>query len=284
MYPFSSHEYRALFLKHFPPAGNVSSDGNFEILPDKRAVLVGMKPVLNGQEITDFGELHDAAVDIARLHANLKQEYDVTTVQYDYIREDSELYALLSKHTTSEPTVGEVSPFINVQSTWEAYLESLERTDRKELKRKFKRLETQPHAFTVLPSPSDDDFATFIRLHKLSDTAKDHFMTPPMETFFKALLSTPIPGWKQRLATLTLNGATVASVLIFENNEQVLLYNSGFDPEQKFYSVGLMLKAWLIRYAIEGGKKRVDFLRGNERYKYDLGAVDCTLYKLIFSL
>lgn len=261
----------------------ISSDGNFEILPDKRAVLVGMKPVLNGQEITDFGEIN-LPTDIGALHLALKQSHGVTAVQYDYVRQDSELYPLLSKHTTNQPSVAEVSPFITVAPTWEAYLESLERTDRKELKRKFKRLEIQPHTFTVLISPSDEDFSTFIRLHRLSDTAKDHFMSPPMEVFFKELLSTSIPGWSQRLATLTLNGITVASVFIFENNEQVLLYNSGFDPEHKFYSVGLMLKAWLIRYAIESGKKRVDFLRGNERYKYDLGAVDCKLYRFQFNL
>jgi len=282
MYPFSTREYRALFIRHFS-GGAVSKDGNFELLPDKRAVLVGMKPVLNSQEITDFGELAPGT-DITATHATLK-ESGVHTVQYDYIREDSPLFATLSKlpgaHT---PIQQETSPSIALPANWEGYLESLDRTDRKELKRKFKRLDTVPHAFQVVRTITEADFAQFIHLHRISDTAKNQFMTDPMKEFFWDLVQLSIPGWSQTLATLTLNNSVSASVLLFENNDQVLMYNSGYDPEQKFYSVGLLLKAWIIKYAIESGKKIVDFLRGNERYKYDLGAKDVKLYRFILSV
>ena len=58
------------------------------------------------------------------------------------------------------------------------------------------------------------------------------------------------------------------------------LYNSGYDPSYSFYSVGLLLKAQSIHWAIEQGKKKYDFLRGNERYKYDLGAKNLRLYRI----
>ncbi len=280
MYPFSTHEYRSVFARHFGPI-SLSHDGNFELLADK-AVLVDMKPVLNNQEITDFGELI-VATDIDHVHTHLK-ESGVHTIQYDYIREDSILFHDLLKRVSSPPIQQETSPYVLLPSTWEQYLESLSRTDRKELKRKFKRLDTVPHTFSVLNVPSPEDFETFIRLHRLSDTAKDHFMTDEMKDFFQDLLTTRISGWSQKIAVLKLGTQTVASVFIFENNNQVLLYNSGYDPEQKFYSVGLMLKAWLIRYAIESGKTKVDFLRGSERYKYDLGAVDLKLFRFIVSV
>lgn len=281
MYPFCTREYRALFSRHFS-GGKISIDGNFEILPDNRAVLVGMKPVLNNQEVTDFGELSEGA-DINSIHSGLKSE-GITTVQYDYIREDSTLYADLSKRSTAAPVQRETSPRIILPTSWEIYLDSLERTDRKELKRKLRRLETQPHSFHVNRTISESDFATFIHLHRISDTAKDQFMTEPMRLFFWDLVRLSIPGWSQTLATLTLNNTVAASVLLFENDEQVLLYNSGYDPEQKFYSVGLLLKAWIIKYAIESNKKVVDFLRGNERYKYDLGARDVKLYRFTVNL
>lgn len=283
MYPFSTHEYRALFARHFLNGGGLSKDGNFELLPDNRAVLVGMKPVLNGQEITDFGELAPGT-DIATAHASLKLS-GVQTVQYDYIRKDSPLFTTLAQLTgASVPIEQETSPTISLPTSWDAYLESLDRTDRKELKRKFKRLDTVTHSFHVTRTITDTDFARFIHLHRISDTAKNQFMTEPMKEFFWDLVQLPIPGWSQTLATLTLNNSVSASVLLFENTDQVLMYNSGYDPEQKFYSVGLLLKAWIIKYAIESGKKVVDFLRGNERYKYDLGAKDVTLYRFTFSV
>ena len=38
------------------------------------------------------------------------------------------------------------------------------------------------------------------------------------------------------------------------------------------YSAGLLLKALTIRHAIDEGLAYYDFLRGDEAYKYDLGA------------
>lgn len=282
MYPFSTHEYRALFARHFLNGGKISKDGNFELLPDNSAVLIGMKPVLNNQEITDFGELSEGT-DIDGIHSSLKSE-GVNTVQYDYIREDSTFFAELSKRSTTSPVQQETSPHIVLPTSWDVYLERLDRTDRKELKRKFKRLDTVSHSFHVTRTITESDFARFIHLHRISDTAKNQFMTEPMKEFFWDLVQLPIPTWSQTLATLSLNNSVSASVLLFENTDQVLMYNSGYDPEQKFYSVGLLLKAWIIKYAIESGKKVVDFLRGNERYKYDLGAKDVKLYRFTFSV
>jgi CelD/BcsL family acetyltransferase involved in cellulose biosynthesis len=45
-------------------------------------------------------------------------------------------------------------------------------------------------------------------------------------------------------------------------------------------SVGLLNKALCIREAIEEGRRAFDFLRGSERYKYDLGGTDRLLYRI----
>ncbi|MCX6731351.1 MAG: GNAT family N-acetyltransferase [Candidatus Roizmanbacteria bacterium] len=171
-------------------------------------------------------------------------------------------------------------------NTWEKYLESLERTDRKELKRKIKRIETVPHSLRIFEysESTEEDFETFIKLHKLSDHSKDQFMTDPMKAFFKDLFYLSIPNWKQKLAFLFVNDIPIASIFYFESSDSILLYNSGYDPEQKYYSGGLLLAAYLIRHAIEKKMKLFDFLRGNERYKYDLGGKDVQLYKFICTL
>ena len=49
------------------------------------------------------------------------------------------------------------------------------------------------------------------------------------------------------------------------------LYNSGFHPEAAALSPGLVLLAYVVRDAIGRGRRRFDFLRGEERYKYEFG-------------
>ena len=126
-------------------------------------------------------------------------------------------------------------------------------------------------------------FEEFIKLHRLSDASKNQFMSDEMKSFFYDLYNTNIPSWQIKLAFLDIEQNPAAAILYFESNEQFLLYNSGYDPKYKYYSAGLLLCAHLIQQAIEGKKKKFDFLRGNERYKYDLGGKDCKLYQFILS-
>jgi len=286
IYPFQTQEYRNLFKKHFitDPESCVQFENiEYELLPDNRAVLVGMKPVLGSQEITDFGI--ESIENIEQIHKTLKEKYAVQTVQYDYIREDAPAFQTLQSMAQRPPTQQEVSPIITLPTTWEEYLESLERTDRKELKRKFKRLETIQHSLRLFKySESGKFFDSFVALHKLSSGNKDIFMTNEMKVFFTDLYALSIPEWEQKLAFLFIDNVPAASVLFFESKDRMLLYNSGYDPGQKYYSVGLLLIAQLIHYAIENKKKVFDFLRGNERYKYDLGGKDVKLYKFVFEL
>ena len=49
------------------------------------------------------------------------------------------------------------------------------------------------------------------------------------------------------------------------------LYNSGFQPQRAGLSPGVVLLAHVVRDAIERGRRRFDFLRGEERYKFEFG-------------
>ena len=44
-----------------------------------------------------------------------------------------------------------------------------------------------------------------------------------------------------------------------------------------------MSKTLLIREAIESGRSCVDFLRGDESYKYDLGGKDQQVYRVVLT-
>jgi len=289
MYPFQSKEYQDLYKKHFVTDHKsivMCDDTEYEILPDKRAVFVGMKPILNNQEITDYGDIVNPSKEKIQSHIDKLKTSGVTSVQFDYVRESSPLFQILSEMSPGAPNQQEVAPFISLPTSWDSYLESLERTDRKELKRKWKRLETTSYKLQYFETLKNEDdiemFETFIKLHKLSDQNKEQFMSTLMKDFFRDLLSLQIPGWKQKLAFLYIDDKPAASIFYFENEKEVLLYNSGYDPEQKYYSAGLLLVAHLIKKSIEDKKTTFDFLRGNERYKYDLGGKNEGLFQFIF--
>jgi hypothetical protein len=73
----------------------------------------------------------------------------------------------------------------------------------------------------------------------------------------------------------------LASFVDWEKS-RLLFFVSGRDENFRDFPVGLVLHAWNIRWAIENGIRTYDFLRGNEPYKYSLGATDVRLrYPLI---
>jgi CelD/BcsL family acetyltransferase involved in cellulose biosynthesis len=83
------------------------------------------------------------------------------------------------------------------------------------------------------------------------------------------------------LFMLRINHHPAAAVFCFDAGSHLYLYNSGYDPAYAGLSVGLVSKALCLRWAIENGKQGLDFLRGDEAYKYDLGARDQEVFRVI---
>jgi len=53
------------------------------------------------------------------------------------------------------------------------------------------------------------------------------------------------------------------------------------DPEARELSPGVLLVARSIQVALQAGRSRFDFLRGDEPYKYGCGAVDAPIQRLL---
>ena len=73
----------------------------------------------------------------------------------------------------------------------------------------------------------------------------------------------------------------MASCICFDYAGSYLLYNSGYDPNYSALSVGLLNKALCVRDAIEKGRDTFNFLKGSERYKYNLGAKDMAVRSMV---
>lgn len=180
----------------------------------------------------------------------------------------------------------EVSPRIVLPGPWDEYLARLRKKDRHELRRKRRRLE-EAGGWTVGETSADTldrDLETFFDLHSKSTRAKADFLTDDVKRFFRHTCAHLQERAWLSLRTLVFEGKPLASVLGFVYRGKLLLYNSGYDPEYNRLGPGFVLMSEEIRLAIEAGLTEVDFLRGDEKYKYDLGAEDLPLVHLTVEL
>jgi CelD/BcsL family acetyltransferase involved in cellulose biosynthesis len=176
-----------------------------------------------------------------------------------------------------------VAPHVELPASWEEYLAGLDRKDRHELRRKMRRLRQSGARVELRDLRSPQEVAAgmedFLRLHTASRSDKAEFMSPQMQRFFRAMSVALAKEGLIRLFMMDLDGRPAASVLCFDCCQQLHLYNSGFDPELSSLSVGLLSKVLCLEVALKEGKGCLDFLRGSEPYKYDLGGHDLPIYR-----
>lgn len=180
-----------------------------------------------------------------------------------------------------------VAPRLALPDSWDAYLASLGKKDRHELRRKIRKLYESGAAVSFEMLSTQQEVAgamdDFLDLHTRSRADKTQFMTPEMEMFFRRMASSMASEGLVRLFMLGVNSKPAASVLCFDAGSHLYLYNSGYDPEFSSLSVGLVSKALCLQWAIENGMTGLDFLRGDEPYKYDMGAKDQEIYRIRLS-
>ncbi|HEY8173111.1 MAG TPA: GNAT family N-acetyltransferase [Dehalococcoidia bacterium] len=180
-----------------------------------------------------------------------------------------------------------LAPVIDLPSTWDEYLGALSKKDRHELRRKMRRLEGAGGvSLRVITEPGEasEMLDTLFNLMRISSHHKEEFLDRPgMVPFFRDITRTMAAEGMLRFYFLEFDGQPVASVLNFDVGGTLYMYNSGYDPAYAHYAVGLMSKTLLVRDAIEAGRSCVDFLRGDESYKYDLGGKDKQVYRVVLT-
>lgn len=166
---------------------------------------------------------------------------------------------------------------LHLEGDGEAWLASLSSKQRHEVRRKRRRYGEalgEPELVRLDASA----LPRFFEMHRMAPGDKGEFMTPQMEGFFTDLFTT-VPG--TRLDGLVDgDGTAVAAAFGFEDADAYYLYNSAFDVGFLEQSPGIVLLNELIGSVAEAGRQRFDFLKGDEDYKYRLGARACNLYQI----
>jgi CelD/BcsL family acetyltransferase involved in cellulose biosynthesis len=215
------------------------------------------------------------------------QRKGIKHLDLKHLRPDSAVLACLSTSAEGQRfpvilTRDAVSLEIDLPLTWDEYLISLGGKQRHEVRRKLRRLEEKgPVAFQVLRNRQEmaEGLDVFFRMFVESRQDKLGFLTRDMRSFFTLMVEALSGIGLLNLGFLILDGTPVAGILCFDYGQGLYLYNSGFDPVYKGLSVGLVCKILAIKAGINAGKKRFDFLKGPELYKYHLGGIEVPLYR-----
>ncbi len=184
-------------------------------------------------------------------------------------------------------TQQEVCPVITLPESWDDYLAGLDKKQRHEIRRKIRKIEREAQTrWYVIDSEVGltEAMDEFIDLHQKSTQDKEDFWSDNLIQFFKAVaIELAKAGWL-KLYFIEVDGVKAAAMLCFDYNDEFLLYNSGYDPNLFAHlSPGNVLTAYTIEDAIRLGRRRYDFLRGDEVYKFRFGAKAEPVYDLSIS-
>ena len=298
--PFATPAWQRVWLDHFQAGRDLrlltARDGER---------LIGVAPFICDGDRAEFVghysicDYMDAVVTpgfetpfFASMLGKLAEE-GVKTVDLRGLRESS---ATMEAVMAAAPAAGfsaaredeALSPRVCLPGTWDEYLHTLSKKDRHELRRKLRRLDTAGGDVVLKvvtePEEASTGLDALFHLMRISSHHKEEFLDRPgMEAFFREMTAAMAAEGMLRFYFLTFDGEPVASVLNFDLGGQLFMYNSGYDPAYSHYAVGLMSKTLLIKDAIESGRRCVDFLRGDENYKYDLGGKDQQVYRVLLT-
>jgi hypothetical protein len=188
---------------------------------------------------------------------------------------------------TVESQISDYCPAIALPSGWDEFLSSLDAHDRKETRRKINKAFTKGHARVERCLPDDPDLTEKLGVaFTLMEQAPGQkgitvkkYLKPVLDTAAPALITSS----RLWLTTLYINDEPSAVTLEFPSLHGPMLYNCGFDQTKKEWSCGVVLTAKIIERAINSGAKTFDIMRGEEPYKYRLGAVNKPLWTLYLS-
>ncbi len=269
------HEDNELHLMSVRDNGQVIGVAPLRI-KNHSACLVG------GDNVCDYLDFIVAAsreeVFFDTLVEELKKE-QISTLELGLLRPDSFVITRFvdlarNKGFVTSVQQEDVTSEMELPASFEDYLDSLNSKQRHEVRRKLRRLyEAGKVEYQLLPGDADLDnlVAEFMHLFSLARDEKAHFMTDEMAVFFHTLSRAAAAAGILRFGKITIDTHPAAMVMCFDYNNILYLYNSGFDPKYDAVSVGLMSKVLTIQESIRQGKRRFEFLKGNEIYKERLG-------------
>lgn len=300
---FFTHEWFFSWWKSF------SSGRSLEIFLFKsdQGELIGIAPLMSdqnelrfiaSQEVTDYcdfligkgkaEEFYLQLLDYIRNHYTRMERIELIN-----IKSSSPSLSLLPRVASKQrysclQSESEVTPILDLPPSYQEFLLLLSRKSRHELRRKLRRIDNLEGRKIVRiagPPGLQTAIKAFIALHRRSEPAKEKFWEKEgMVDFFREFIMQSSKKRWMELNLLYHKEKIIAALLNFSYHDQVYFYNVAYDKDYSWYSPGLFLFDHSIRQAISEKKKKADFLRGREKYKYYFGTKESKIFNLILTL
>ena len=204
------------------------------------------------------------------------KKVSLDSMHFDQIKEITKLYPENSLKISKQDQVVNLM----LPKSYEEYLADLPRKKRHELKRKKVRFQEKYPQAVLRESKDSEIFESFITLHKTSDGDKGNFMNDEVTAFFSSLLT--MKGWK--IYYLEVDNAIAACCFVYEDEVGSYLYNSSKNNTFNEVNPGIIIIDKIIEQLISKDFTFFDFLKGTERYKFDLGGISTQLYDIEITL
>ncbi|MFC1873016.1 GNAT family N-acetyltransferase [Chloroflexota bacterium] len=216
----------------------------------------------------------------------------ITSLNLGHVRPESFVLTVLAdvaigKGLNVQVTEEAASMEMQLPQSWEGYLKALTAKQKHEIERKLRRLAAvgqADYSWHTSPEGLPEMLDNFIRLFRDCDGEKGGFMTEEMAAYFRTLSSWAADDGYLCIGILKYPGDILGMTLGFVDGSACYLYNSAYNPQYKYCSVGLLSKIYGIKECITNHIEIWDFLKGEEAYKHQLGGRTVPLYRCVINI
>jgi CelD/BcsL family acetyltransferase involved in cellulose biosynthesis len=165
------------------------------------------------------------------------------------------------------------APYVELRGTWEEFEASLPARERKEMRRRSRRLEERGRVWLEVSDGSerlDARFFEFVRVEGLGWKGQrgTAIRSQPMTlAFYRNVAAWAAErGWL-RLQTLRVDDASIAVGYALEAYGLQHSLKIGYDPSFRSYGPGVALMREVVRHGFADGLERIELLGGEDRHK-----------------
>lgn len=205
--------------------------------------------------------------------------------------EDSTIKRFLSQsgQTDSRLEEGQTCPHIIFPSTWEEYLQSVNRRVKEYVKSNLRFFVQEKKG--TLKKASESDYTRVLsglfRLHARRWQARGQagsFASPEKRDFHQEICQRLLETKRLGLYYLEVDKKIISVLYGFSYQDTYYYYQTGFDLSLESKRPGLLVLGYAIEDSFKAGLKKFDFLRGEEEYKLKWANRQTKTYNLLFPL